>query len=79
MIDPVSGEIWEGHLFVAVLGYSNLIYAEAFRDETAASWVSGVCNSLHFYGGAPRILVPDNPKSVDHQTLPLRAGGPLPP
>ncbi len=64
VIDPVTGEIWEGHIFVAVLGYSNLIYAEAFRDETAASWVSGVCNSLEFYGGTPRILVPDNPKSV---------------
>jgi transposase len=64
VIDPVSGEIWEGHIFVAVLGYSNLIYAEAFRDETSASWVAGTCNSLEYYGGSPRILVPDNPKSV---------------
>jgi transposase len=64
VIDPVSGEIREGHLFVGVLGYSNLIYAEAFRDETAASWVAGVCDGLEFYGGSPRILVPDNPKSV---------------
>ena len=64
VIDAVTGEIKEGHLFVAVLGYSNMIYAEAFRDETAASWVAGVCNALESFGGAPRIAVPDNPKSV---------------
>ena len=64
LIDPVSGEIREGHLFVAVLGYSNLIYTEVFRDETATSWVSGVCNALESYGGSTRILIPDNPKSV---------------
>jgi len=64
VIDVGTGEILEGHVFVAVLGYSNLTYVEVFPDETAVSWVAGICNALEYFQGVPRILTPDNAKSV---------------
>jgi len=64
VIDVRTGEIIEGHVFVAVLGYSNLTYVEVFPDETAVSWVAGICNALEYFQGVPRILTPDNAKSV---------------
>ncbi|MDA8335985.1 MAG: IS21 family transposase [Peptococcaceae bacterium] len=64
VIDGRTGEVIEGHVFVAVLGYSNLTYVEVFPDETSASWVAGICNALEYFKGVPRILTPDNAKSV---------------
>ncbi|MDA8337600.1 MAG: IS21 family transposase [Peptococcaceae bacterium] len=64
VIDARTGEPMEGHLFVAVLGYSNFTYVEVFPDETAASWAAGICNALEYFKGVPRILTPDNAKGV---------------
>ena len=57
IIDPSTGEIRDAEIFVAVLGASNLTYAEA-TDRIGAH-----VRMFRFFGGAPKLLVPDNLKS----------------
>lgn len=61
--DPETGEIWPAQVFVAVLGASGYLYAEATRGQDRASWLGAHVRALAFYGGAPRVLVPDNLKA----------------
>jgi len=60
VIDSKTGEAIEAHFFVAVLGYSHYPYVEAFPNEQEANWIAGNVNALHYYGGVPRIIIPDN-------------------
>jgi transposase len=61
--DPQTGEVWDAQLFVSVLGASGYLYAEAVRSQDLASWLGVHARALEFYGGAPRLIVPDNLKS----------------
>lgn len=61
--DEEAGQEVTASIFVAVLPYSSLIYAEACRDERAASWLTAHVNALTYFGGSPQILVPDNLKT----------------
>ena len=54
----------EAHIFVATLGYSAAIFAHAYVDEKAPSWLDGQAKSFVAFGGVPQILVPDNPKAL---------------
>jgi len=62
--DRETGEQREVKIFVAVLGYSNLTYAEATMGETTADWISAQVRSLEYCGGVPKKIVPDNPKAL---------------
>jgi transposase len=64
LIDPASGEITRAHIFVAVWGASNYTYAEATAAESKADWIAAHGNALTFFGGAPALLVPDNPRAL---------------
>jgi transposase len=61
--DPVSGEIWPASLFVMVLGASSYTYAEATRDQQLTAWLSAHMHAFEYFGGVPRLLVPDNPRT----------------
>ena len=61
--DPTTGEIREAEIFVGVLGASNLTYAEATWTQTLPDWTGAHVRMLRFFGGAPKLLVPDNLKS----------------
>jgi transposase len=61
--DPATGEVCMAEIFVAVLGASNLTYAEATWTQTLADWIGAHVRMFRFYGAAPRLLVPDNLKS----------------
>ena len=63
IVNPGTGEIREAEIFVAVLGASNLTYAEATWTQQLADWTGGHVRMFRFFGGAPRLLVPDNLKS----------------
>jgi transposase len=58
--DPVTGEAVDAWLFVAALSYSAYAYVEAFADMTLASWIDAHVHSFEAFGGAARLLVPDN-------------------
>jgi transposase len=61
--NPSSGEIQPVSLFVAVLGFSSYTYAEADHDEQMEAWLGAHMRALEYYGGAPRLVVPDNTKT----------------
>lgn len=61
--DPLTGEIWQAQLFVAVLGASNYTYAEALPSQAELWWTAAHVRAFEFMGGAPAILVPDNLKA----------------
>ena len=63
IIDPMTGEVHEAHLFVAALGASSYTYAEARWSETLPDWIGAHVNALDFLGGAPKAAVPDNLKA----------------
>jgi transposase len=64
LVDPVTGEVTEVELFVAVLGASNYTYAEATRTQQVYDFVSSVARALTFIGGVPCAVVPDQLKSA---------------
>ena len=61
--DPATGEVRMAEIFVAVLGASNLTYAEATWTQSLPDWIGAHVRMFRFYGAAPRLLVPDNLKS----------------
>jgi transposase len=62
--DVQSGERTAVRVFVAAMGASSLVYAEAFADEKAESWLSGMTHALEYLGGVPQMVVPDNPRAL---------------
>jgi transposase len=50
-------------LFVAVLGASSYTYAEVTADEQMENWLGAHIRAFEFYGGVPKLLVPDNTKT----------------
>jgi len=61
--DPDTGEITQAQLFVAVLGASSYTYAEALASQALPDWIAGHVHAFSFFGGATRIIVPDNLKA----------------
>jgi transposase len=64
IIDRESGEVIDVEFFVAILGASQLTYAEASMSQKKEDFVESVENALLFFGGAPQAIVPDNLKSA---------------
>jgi transposase len=59
ILDPMTGEVHEAHLFIAVLGASSYTYAEARLSETLPDWIGAHVNAFDFLGGVPKAAVPD--------------------
>jgi transposase len=51
---------FHAELFVAVMGASSYLYAEALRSQALAHWVGAHEHAFEFFGGVPSIVVPDN-------------------
>lgn len=62
--NSADGSLTQAHLFVAVLGASNKVFAEAFPNEQLESWIAAHCHAYAFYDGVAKITVPDNPKTA---------------
>ena len=63
VIDRHSGEVTPAHIFVAVLGCSNYIYAEATWGEDSRSFLTAHVHCFTALRGVPRALVIDNLRS----------------
>lgn len=62
--DDKTGEITlHAELFVAVLGASSYLYAEAFASQELLYWVTGHVHAFEFFEGCPAIVVCDNLRS----------------
>ena len=64
IIDPDTGEITEAYLFVGVMTYSQYAYVEAFTNEKQKAWITAHAHMYNYFGGAAKILVPDNCKTA---------------
>jgi prepilin-type N-terminal cleavage/methylation domain-containing protein len=60
--NAADGSTTAAHLFVAVLGASNKVFAEAFPNEQLAAWIAGHVHSYSFYGVWPESLFPTTPR-----------------
>ena len=70
VMDYDTGELHEAHFFVTTLGDSSYPFVEAFPDETQMSWNQAHIDAFEWYGGLPKVLVPDNCKTaVVHSNL----------
>lgn len=64
LIDAATGEITQAQIFVATLGASNYTFACATARQTTADWVGAQVRALEFFGGTPRLIVPDQTRSL---------------
>ena len=64
MVDHLTGELMEIVVFVAVLPYSQLIYAEGMVFTKEPQWIAVNNNALRYFGGVPALVVCDNCKQA---------------
>ena len=72
VVDGATGEPQTAQIFVAVLGASSFIYAEATWSQALPDWIAAHVNALAAIGGVPRQIVSDN-LSAPEQFSPDRA------
>jgi len=58
-LDSRTGEIHHAHVFVAVLCFSQKIFAIAHENEKKANWLDAHIRMFETYGGVPAVVVPD--------------------
>lgn len=63
IISPLTGEISEASIFVAVLGASNYTFSEGHMKQDKKNWVNGHIRAFNFFKGSPEQVIPDNLKS----------------
>jgi len=52
------------YVFAAILPASSMMYAQPFPDMKMESWIEGHVNAFEYFGGVPRLLVPDNARTA---------------
>ena len=62
--DAVTGEVSHVEVFVAILPCSQLTYCEAVWSQKKEDLIGACENALHFFGGVPMAIVPDNLKAA---------------
>ena len=61
--DPGTGQFVKASMFVSVLPYSQIIYAEVLEDQKLANWITAHNHAFQYLGGIPRAITPDNLKT----------------
>jgi transposase len=64
LVDESSGEVKSVEFFVAVLGCSQLTYAQAVASQRTEDFIEALQNALRYFGGVPAAIVPDNLKAA---------------
>src|SRR5690606_15968305 len=62
--DKETGEVIPVEIFVSILGASQLTYVEAVSSQQKEDFISACENTLHYIGGVPGAIVPDNLKAA---------------
>ncbi|HWQ30625.1 MAG TPA: IS21 family transposase [Negativicutes bacterium] len=63
-IEPSSGQEKQAYLFVSVLPASSYPFAYAYGDMKLPNWIDAHVRAFEYYGGVPRITIPDNTKTA---------------
>jgi transposase len=64
IVDTATGEVQDVEVFVAILGCSQLTFVTAVASQKKEDFILACELALHFYGGVPEAIVPDNLKSA---------------
>ena len=64
IVDAETGEVPSVEVFVAILPCSHYTYCEAVWSQKKEDLIVACENALHFFGGAPMAVVPDNLKAA---------------
>lgn len=74
VINGTTGMPWALEQFVAVLGASQLTYVEVRESQQEADWIKANEGALRYFGGSPKALIPDNPKTAVTRADPYEPG-----
>jgi len=64
IVEKSSGEIIEMNVFVAILPASGYTYVQAIRTQSKEDLIAVLNDTLSYYGGVPKAIVPDNLKAA---------------
>ena len=64
LVDLTTGEVKPVEFFLAVLGCSQLTYAQAVHTQRKEEFITALQNALHHFGGGPQVIIPDNLKAA---------------
>jgi len=64
IVNPESGETRQAPVFVSTFPASSYVYAEVQPSQELCHWIGGHVRSFIFFGGLPKIVRPDNPKTA---------------
>lgn len=64
VLDPSDGVRKKAWFFLMTLSYSRHFYTRVVFDQTASTWLDLHVRAFAFFGGVPRVIVPDNLKSA---------------
>jgi transposase len=63
-VDLLVGEAREACIFIAVLCASKYAFAYACDDMQTPNWIDAHVRALEYFGGVPRVWIPDNTKTA---------------
>ncbi|WP_232970474.1 IS21 family transposase [Salisediminibacterium selenitireducens] len=63
LTDQITGEAIPVYIFVCALPCSQYAYVEGCLAMDTSNWIGAHIRAFQFYGGIPRIIVPDNLKT----------------
>ncbi len=63
-VEPTTGEIKAVYIFVAVLPASSYPFSYAYADMKTPNWIDAHVRAYEFFGGVPKITIPDNTKTA---------------
>ena len=64
MLDQGSGRAVKVYFFIATIGDSSFPFVEPFLRMDQVSWTQAHIDMLNYYGGLPRLFIPDNVKTA---------------
>lgn len=64
IVSADTGEVQAVEVFAAILGCSQLTYIEAVGSQRKEDLIAACENALHYFGGVPAAIVPDNLRSA---------------
>jgi len=67
-VDRETGEVKQAQVFVATFPYSNYTFLMALPSQKSEDFLHGLSCGLSYFGGSPKILVPDNLKAAVTKT-----------
>lgn len=64
LVDRLTGDTQEIVVFVAILPYSQYIYAEGMTSTRESQWIAVNNHALQYFGGVPALVICDNCKQA---------------